>query len=143
MASFFQSLALFYGVGYLYAKETKKILYTTLVGSLASIVLGIILVPFIGLFGAAIASLLGFFIMFIMRLIQTRKYFTISFPINKSIYLISGILVCDILNYFESFYLQISNIVFALLIFYFANRKFIQIKVSLIKIKILNKYHDS
>ncbi len=141
-ASFFQTLSLFYSVGYLYAKETKKILYTTLIGSLASVIFGLLLVPFLGLFGAGIASLIGFFVMFFIRLKQTKIYFNIKFPIYKTLILILAILISNGLNYFDSFYIQGINIFYGFIVFYLANYIFINSKIKSTKILILNKYHE-
>lgn len=141
LAGLFQSLSLFYGVGFLYAKETKKILYTTMIGSVATIILSVLLIKFTGLYGVAFASAFGFFVMFILRLKQTKIYFDIKFPTSKSIYLGIGIIVCNVLNYFDSFIIQGFNILLSLMIFYFANRIFINNKLNSIKSICIRKYY--
>ena len=141
MAGLFQSLSLFYGVGYLYAKETKKILYTTLIGSVVTLIFSVFLIKFTGLYGVAFASALGFFVMFILRLKQTKIYFTITFPIKKTLYLLAAVVICNMLNYVDSFYVQAINIAASLLIFYMANRLFLNNKISSLKVVLLNKYN--
>ena len=140
-AGLFQSLSLFYGVGYLYAKETKKILYTTLTGSLVTVIFSVLLIKFTGLYGVAFASALGFFVMFILREKQTRKYYNISFPMKKTLYLSAGIIICNALNYFNSFVIQGFNIALSIVIFYFANKKFINNKLNSLKFVFVKKYH--
>lgn len=137
IASLFQSLSLFYGVGYLYAKETKKIFYTTLLGSLVTIFLCFTLIELFGLYGVAFASVIGFFVMFFIRLKQTKLYFNIKFPIKNTLLYLFCLGICDMLNYTNSIYFQILNIVFAFLVFYFGNRLFIHSKSTILITKLV------
>lgn len=130
LASFFQSLALFYGVGYYCANDTKHILYTTLIGSFSTIISSIILVPYLHLYGAGIATLLGFLVMFLIRLKQTRKYFTIRYPFQKTICMFAGIAVCYLVSFIDSIPIQVINNLSAVTIAFYINRKFILNKLS-------------
>ena len=133
LASFFQSLALFYGVGYICGKETKYILSTTIIGSVCTIILSIALTPFFGLFGAGIGTLLGFFIMFLIRLQQTKKYFTIRFPLLKTMLMLAAVCICYGFSYFESVAIQLFNVVFALSIAIYTNKDFLKGKLNQLK----------
>jgi len=130
LAIFFQNLSLFYGVGYFCAKETKYVLYTTIVGSSVTIVSGIILIPFLALYGAGIAAGLGFFVMFLVRLRQTKKYFTIRFPLARTLYMMACIAVCSALSYSESIIIQFLNNTAALSVAAYVNIDLIVSKLN-------------
>lgn len=130
LATFFQSLALFYGVGYYCEKETKQILYTTLIGSLSTVVFSVVLVPFFQLYGAGIATLLGFLVMFLIRLKQTKRFFTITYPLQKTLYMLAGIAICYLMSFIDSVLIQLINNAAAISIGFYINRKFIFSKMS-------------
>lgn len=130
LATFFQSLALFYGVGYYCEKETRHILYTTLIGSLSTIVFSAILVPFLQLYGAGIATLLGFLVMFLIRQKQTQNYFTINYPLRTTFYMFTCILICYFVSFIDSTLVQIINNITAIFIGFYINRKFLVCKLS-------------
>jgi O-antigen/teichoic acid export membrane protein len=138
LATFFQSMALFYGVGYLCAKETKKVLATTLIGGFSTLTSSVILVPFFGLYGAGLGVVIGFFVMFIVRWKQTKKYFAIKFPLEKTIYMMAAIGVCWTLSYSDSISIQIVNNLIALSIAIFANKELIGDKINMLN----HLYHE-
>lgn len=143
LAGFFQSLSLFYGVGYSYAKETKKILYTTLIGSSVSVVISAILIPLTGLYGAGIGSVIGFLVLFLIRLRQTKKYYTIKFPTSKTIYLLLCVVLCDALNYFDIFFIHIANIIMAIFVFVYTNKTFLIEKLLVVKLIISRRLYGA
>lgn len=94
----YQSFNAFLGTVYTSIMETKKIFTSSLAGALVSVISNIILIPTIGVMGAAFASLLAFMVMTIYRLVDTRKYVKIDidyiqFFANNLIYLLQTILL--------------------------------------------------
>ena len=77
----FQALGSFIGVIYTSAKKTKNILYTTLIGAIVNIILNFLLIPSYGATGAAIATLIGYFVIWIVRMMNSQKilYFEINY----------------------------------------------------------------
>lgn len=130
LAFFFQDLALFYGIGYFCAKETKLVLYTTVIGTIATILFSILLVPFWGLYGAGLGTMLGFFAMFIVRVKQTKKYFTIRFPLAKTLFMLAGIIACYALSYSDSRLIQVLNNTVALCVAFYLNKDLIVEKLT-------------
>ncbi len=57
------------------SNQQKKVLYVNVVGAVINIILNFLLIPRFSLYGAAMATLITFFIMFILVLISV-KYFT-------------------------------------------------------------------
>lgn len=74
-------------------KHTKNSLWTSLIAAIVNVVLNIILIPRLGVQGACLATLFGYGVCFIVRVIDTRKYIkyrfnSFKFVINITILLI-------------------------------------------------------
>lgn len=107
----FQALASFYGSGYLSSKDTKGAFTTTIFGVIVSIASNFILIPGLGLPGSSISFLAGFFVMFLVRVYQTRKYFTIRFPVKKMLLIGLVIIIVSLVTISENIYILSANIV--------------------------------
>jgi len=70
------------------SNQQKKNFWITLSGAIVNIVLNLILIPKYSLYGAAIATLITFLLMFILYLISTAKFTSIS-PLNSKVFLVS------------------------------------------------------
>lgn len=73
----FSCLATFIGSIYTVEKKSVSQLVTTLTGAASNILLNLILIPQFGISGAAIATFSSFMLVFVIRLIDTRKYIVI------------------------------------------------------------------
>ncbi|HEX3047255.1 MAG TPA: polysaccharide biosynthesis C-terminal domain-containing protein [Bacillota bacterium] len=73
----FSTFSTFYGTGYQSSKETKGAFYTTAYGALLNLGINLILTPYIGIQGASLATMLAFLVVWLIRIHQTKKYFTI------------------------------------------------------------------
>lgn len=73
----FSCLATFIGSIYTVEKKSVSQLVTTLTGAASNILLNLILIPRFGISGAAIATFASFMLVFVIRLIDTRKYIVI------------------------------------------------------------------
>ena len=81
IATVFSALVTFMGVIYLMEKKSMMSFYTALIGAVLNIILNLILIPSpLGANGAALATFASYFVVFIIRAIQTRKY--IKFKMN-------------------------------------------------------------
>lgn len=84
LATVFSSLVTFMGVIYLMEKKSMLSFYTAMIGAILNIALNLILIPTpLGANGAAIATFVSYFVVFIIRAINTRKY--IKFKMNAPI----------------------------------------------------------
>ena len=79
LAAAFMALSQFYGGIQIALKESKKNGVTTVIGAAVNIVVHILLIRYIGLFAAAISTLLGNLVILIIRKIMIRKEFTAKF----------------------------------------------------------------
>lgn len=59
-------------------KKTKIIGYIWIIAAISNLVLNILLIPFIGILGAAITTLLGYGIIFALTVLYSHKYFTFN-----------------------------------------------------------------
>ena len=87
LAAVYMALSGFLGLGYQISKETKRSTFTSLIAAIVNASINIILIKEIGLFAASISTLFAYFILFFIRALDTRKYFTIQYPIKDMIIL--------------------------------------------------------
>ena len=73
-ATIFQAMDNFLSSIYEAARKTSHAMISSCIGAAANIVLNLILIPTIGTEGAAIATLASYVIVFIYRIIDTKKY---------------------------------------------------------------------
>ncbi len=74
----FLTLANFLSTSYSAHKDSKGLLISGTVGACANIVINFLLIPRIGIYGAAIGTLLSYILVFIYRIIDTRRYVKIK-----------------------------------------------------------------
>lgn len=74
LSNLFNIFATFYGTVYSTTMHTSFIMKTTVFGALSCVVLTPALIPFLGTYGACVASALGQALVFLMRVIDSRKY---------------------------------------------------------------------
>lgn len=74
----FSSFSSFLGTNYIAMKETKGASKTSVIGATLNMILNLILVPIMGLNGAAFATALSFAVMWIMRIFDTKKFVIIK-----------------------------------------------------------------
>ena len=74
VAAVFSSLTTFIGTVYTVSKKTVMSMVTALFGAVLNIVLNILLIPSMGAQGAAIATAVSYFSVFVFRIINSKKY---------------------------------------------------------------------
>lgn len=132
IASVFSGFSSFYGASYLSSEKTLGSFYSSILGALLNVVVNICLIPLIGIQGAALSTLLAFLVMWIARIINTKKFFSIKIDYKDflTLFVITGIFTY--LYYFENTVLERTLMFFSLIIFAFYNKSLlIQMKNSL------------
>ena len=86
LAAVFNAFAAFYGTGYLSTKKTSGAFSTTAYGAIVNVICSFVLIPYGGLYAAAIGNMLGYLVIWISRIIQTKKYFNIR--VNWNVFLL-------------------------------------------------------
>lgn len=100
LASVWNSIAAFYGSVYTSAKKTNTLMYSTLAGAIGNIVLNFALIPRCGAMGAAIATLISYGIVWMMRAFNSKVIFSFAVKrkrdiILNAVLLLEIILVCS------------------------------------------------
>ncbi len=72
-AVLFQAMGGFLGIVYAAAMQTKQIFLTTVIGAVTNMILNVMLIPFYGAMGAALATLVSYFLVWMIRLIASHK----------------------------------------------------------------------
>lgn len=70
----FLSLSSFLEAYYIVEKKTVRLMRTTIIGAFVNIILTVLMVPFIGITGACMATFISFFITWFIRSIETRLF---------------------------------------------------------------------
>ena len=84
-AILFYSNAMFIGNIFAAVKDTKFISMSTIVSAVLNTILNIILIKSIGVRGAAYATLVGYFTIFLMRIVSVKKYITMKYNLKQLI----------------------------------------------------------
>lgn len=109
-ASFFSLMASQYGSIYIAKKETKKIAITTIVSAIINIVVNVIFIKKIGLYAAALSTVISYFCIMIYRHYDTKRYIHIYYNMKSIILIICVSIVTTVLYYMR-------NIIFCTIIF--------------------------
>lgn len=83
LANAFCCMVNFIGSVYMVEKRSVATLVTTIIGAVANIAMNFCFIPLFGIQGAAIATFLSYFLVFVIRAIHTRQFIRIRFNIMK------------------------------------------------------------
>lgn len=87
----FSGLASFLGSVYTVEKKSSMSLVTSMVAAIANIILNVILIPMIGAMGAAVATVLSYLLLFVVRLVNSRAF--IPFKVDLFTLISSSVIV--------------------------------------------------
>lgn len=85
--------SIYFGTFYQMLKSSKKIMNTTILGAIVNTSIALGLVPIIDIWGALIASILGYASIAIYRCIDCQKILKIPFPIKLTIFFLILIII--------------------------------------------------
>lgn len=95
LAVVFSCFSAFLGTNYIAAKDTKGVFKTSVVGAVIKVALSLMLIPLIGINGAAIATMVSFAVIWYIRMIDTRRFVHIKLN-NKVFFLTLAMLFIQI-----------------------------------------------
>lgn len=133
IAFMYNSLVSFYGTIYSTAKRTKDVLKTTILGASINLILNIILIPIVGVIGAALSTLISYFVIWKSRSIKVNNIVNIQTNKSRNLILHSLVLVQAMLITFNIVYFRYLNIIILILIFIFIARKLFKNIQSILK----------
>lgn len=136
LAAFFQTIVGMTSVVYLAKKDTKAIANTSIISAVINITTHLILIKFIGLYAAAISTLLSFGVMAIYRINDvSKKYFKIKLNYKTVFYNMAILLVILPVYYIDNLYLTIISIICTFIVFIFLNKKSFKTIIGILKKK--------
>ncbi len=87
----FGAFSSFYNIGYLVGKKTMGALKSTIIAAFVNLIVNFMLIKHIGLYAASFSTMVSYVVLYIVRLIQTKKYFSI--PIQRFRFCIISIIL--------------------------------------------------
>lgn len=121
------SLANFYDAIIISTKKTGTIFWATMIGAIVNIVLGIALMNFIGVIGAAIASMISYSTIFYIRVITARKILEQSLMQYRTNILFLILVVQAFIQSFGSMYINMISFTMTLIVGIITHQELIQI----------------
>lgn len=133
----FNIIVSFLGSIYVAKKLTKEIAKTSLGAGILNILINVFLIKYIGIFAAALSTVMAFLIMSIFRMIDVQKYvkLKIDFKENSKIFLL--FLIALVLYYLNNKLISIVYLVITVIYVFIDNKKYVYSIFH--KIKKLNK----
>lgn len=138
-SSILNCLSGFIGSNYLIMHDTKSALKVTLGGALINVILNFVFVPLIGLYGAAIATCIGYLFMVIKKYFDTAKFTPLNIKFKR--YIMSNLIIifmCLTVTISNNYVFYVVNVIavgFMLLNYRDQYRKVIELTVNIIKRK--------
>jgi len=137
IGAIFSAFSSFWGAGYHGSKQTNVILKTTLIGAIVNILINSSFIKVIGMYSAAISTVMGFFTMWIMRIFNKNASFKIKVNKRDFIVLILLMILTLSCSYYESLLIDCILIFVAIVIFIIFNLDIIRRISELIKKKFI------
>ena len=126
-----------YSVVYVALKRTKEIAKTSIYSGIINIVVHLVLVKYIGLYAAAVSTVVAFGVMVIYRYYDLKKYIDIKLPIKGTGLIIIMFLGTCAAYYSEQIVLQISTFFVIVVISVLFNKSLLMQGMKIMKCKIL------
>lgn len=134
----YNCIAIILGGIYIARKETKKVAKTTMLGAVLNLIIDLILIKFIGIWAAAISTMISYMFLVLYRYIDIKKTFKID--INKKLFIISSILYIflTIIYMLNNTLINIIVIIIIISTFILNYKETIKNIINTIKLKIRN-----
>lgn len=139
LASLFSSYAGFFAAIFRASKKTNVMFYSTVIAAILNMAFNYFLIPYFGIYGAAMATMMSFFVMLIIRMIHVRRFVDVDYSVVKIagihfVLLISSVLFSIDLNY--KYLLLIMAFVVSLMIYRIEYARLLKGVTSIIQAKI-------
>lgn len=136
VATVFNILVSFFAVIYTSKKLSKEVAKTSMYSALINLLVNLCLVKYIGIYAAAISTLVAFGVMSIYRYFDVQKYIKIKFDKSVLLLTIIAYLICIIIYYLRNIYISFIGVIVAIIYSLYCNKNMIQliIKTGLKKI---------
>lgn len=133
ISSLFMAISTFISNEYIANKDSKRYLYSSIVGAIVSLSLNLTLIPFIGIMGAAITNCISSFVMLVYRYFDIKKYLKLNLFKKDNIISILLLIILGVISYFDNVFLDAIKIIIFLVILFLNNIILVKIKNRIIK----------
>lgn len=121
---------------YIADKRTKEIGITTTISAAINLLIDLLLIPAIGMWAASLSTLIGFFFLFVYRLIDLKKYHKLAIDYMHIILCIGMLVVFSVISFFNNTICNLFLFVIGMVVFFWLNgKKFYMIYKSLLNNK--------
>lgn len=139
VATILNCLSTFAGVIYVVNKKTKKAFSSTALGAVVNIIANLILIKNLGLVGIALGTIIGYFVVVVLRIIDMKKYINMNFDWVRTIASFLILFGVSIIYFFvDDMYIMIIGILCTMVIILLYKREFIKL-VKLFLFKFVRK----
>lgn len=118
----FASFAAFLGVGYLSSKQTRGLFTTTIFGSVVNVLISVLTIRSIGLYAPAAGTCVGFLVIWLLRLRQTRGFIKLAINYTQLFTLLLTAVIVMVLVALDNPYADAGCVVIAAAAFFTANK---------------------
>lgn len=139
LGAVFNVVICLYSAVYIAKKMTKQVATISIVGAVVNIVVNIGLIHFIGLFAAALATAISYFVMMVYRHFDLKKYITITYEKGLLIKTILIFTFAIIIYYQRNLYLDILSFVVVVIYSILMNKEFLLASKNTIMSKLFHK----
>jgi O-antigen/teichoic acid export membrane protein len=124
LGTVFSALSSFLGTGYQSSKQSVGALTTSVIAAVVNIAVNIFTIQYIGIQAAAFSTFAAYLVLFLIRIVQTRKFFNLQ--INWIEFIVLSVAVCILTVSYMWIELLVLKIVYeaaAIIAFLILNRK--------------------
>ena len=107
LATVFTCFNVFLGTVYIARKKTKRSFATSAFAGIINIILNFALIPSFGVYGAAAATFISYFVVFFYRLADTRKYIPFEYKMSKIVINTAILIAMALINQISSPFIYI------------------------------------
>ena len=136
LAALCNNMVICYSAIYIAKKLTKKVMNTSIISAVINIVINLVLIKFIGIYAAAISTLIAYASMLIYRHFDVQKYVKIKYKLSVILNIILMFMLVSIIYALNNFYLNILSLIISLVYVFLLNKKEIKSIINIIKLKI-------
>lgn len=134
-ATLVQSVVAFYGAAYLSRKDTRGVIGSSVIGAVVTISISVLGTKSLGLYGTSMAILLGFIVVLIIRIRQTKEYFPVIFPYKLWIQFTIVFILVSVANYIDNIVIFTLSLIVSIILFFTYNKDiFFQLKSEGLKV---------
>lgn len=126
LSNVFSAVANVLGGIYIAKKDTKNVAKTTITSSILNIVINVVLIKFIGLYAAALSTLISCLFLYLYRLVDVKRYIILNVKHKFTIISIIIYIVSTYIYYINDFILNIINLFMCIILVYIFNLNIIK-----------------